>query len=73
MTVEKKVRWGVLGAGRIAHTFCKDIQHSQFAELTAVASRTKSAAQQFADKYKTPEILEAVSYTHLTLPTICSV
>lgn len=65
MTVEKKVRWGVLGAGRIAHTFCKDIQHSQFAELTAVASRTKSAAQQFADKYKTPEILEGYQALYL--------
>ncbi|QHJ13026.1 scyllo-inositol 2-dehydrogenase (NADP(+)) IolU [Paraglaciecola mesophila] len=58
MTVEQKVRWGVLGAGRIAHTFCKDIQHTQFAELRAVASRTLEDAQNFAKTYNIPDALE---------------
>lgn len=55
---KQKIRWGVLGAGRIAHTFCKDIQHTQFAELSAVASRTLEDAQHFAETYKVPEALQ---------------
>ena len=36
-----KVRWGILGAGRIAHTFAKDIAYCKNAKLIAVASRSE--------------------------------
>eukprot|EP00975_Prorocentrum_lima_P024417 5133818-Prorocentrum_lima.AAC.1 len=48
--------------------------------LAAVSKRTKASASCSADKgrrysnaSKTLMAMEAVSYTHLTLPTICSV
>lgn len=46
-----KVRWGILGAGRIAHTFAKDIQHCQSAKLVAVGSRSRERSEAFAAEY----------------------
>ena len=47
----KKVRFGVIGPGRIANIFCSDLVKSDMAELYAVASRSMEKAQQFAEKY----------------------
>jgi predicted dehydrogenase len=47
-----KVRWGILGAGRIAHTFCKDMTYCHNAELYAIAARSQKSAREFADTYK---------------------
>lgn len=46
-----KVRWGIIGAGRISHTFANDIQYAESASLVAVAARNKESAQTFADQY----------------------
>lgn len=46
------IRWGVVGAGRIAHTFSKDIQWVQEAELSAIAARDVVRARSFADEYQ---------------------
>ncbi|GLS24437.1 Gfo/Idh/MocA family protein [Marinibactrum halimedae] len=46
-----KVRWGIVGAGRIAHTFASDIQHTTNAELVAVASRDVERSSTFASQY----------------------
>ncbi len=48
----KKLRWGVLSTGRIADWFCADFHQVKDAELTAVCSRTQSAADAFAEKHK---------------------
>ena len=41
---------------------------------TCVISNNKDyRVKPFADTVKTPYVFKAVSYTHLTLPTICSV
>lgn len=48
----KKIRWGIIGTGRIANTFAKAICSSKDCELTAVASRTKEKARIFAEKYR---------------------
>ena len=36
----KKVRWGILGTGRIAHQFAQDMVHVDNGELVAVAAVT---------------------------------
>jgi predicted dehydrogenase len=47
----KKVRWGIIGPGKIAHKFAEDIQRVSNAELFAVASRSKAKAEAFAKLY----------------------
>jgi predicted dehydrogenase len=51
MLANSKVRWGVLGAGHIAHTFCRDMAFCQQGELGAIASRSQHAADEFAERY----------------------
>ena len=59
----KKVRWGIVGPGNIAHSFAHDFQFTKYGELRAVASRSLSKAQNFADKYGIPKAYG--SYTEL--------
>jgi len=46
-----RIRWGILGTGRIAGEFAEGLQQLEQAELTAVASRNQSTADAFAAKY----------------------
>ncbi|MBT8140969.1 MAG: Gfo/Idh/MocA family oxidoreductase, partial [Gammaproteobacteria bacterium] len=50
-----KVRWGIIGAGRIAHTFARDCVFTTNAEVYAVASRAASRASEFACQYNIPK------------------
>lgn len=47
----KKLRWGIIGLGKIAHKFAEDILLVNQAELYAVASRIKGKADLFANQY----------------------
>lgn len=47
----KKIRWGIIGLGKIAHKFTTDLLTIEGAELYAVASRTQEKANAFAAKY----------------------
>jgi len=49
--VNKTIRWGVIGAGRIAHTFCKDMVFCEHGEVRGIASRSLQSAREFADMY----------------------
>lgn len=51
MLTSKKIRWGVIGAGRIAHTFCQDMAFSEHGQLSAIAARALQSAQEFAEVY----------------------
>ena len=44
--------WGIIGLGKIAHKFTTDLQDVPGACLYAVASRTQSKADAFAEKHK---------------------
>lgn len=46
-----KIKWGIIGTGRIAVLFAEALAGTADAELYAVASRTKDKAEDFAAKY----------------------
>lgn len=48
------VRWAILGAGKIAHSFAQDFIAVKNAVLMAVASGDKSRAETFAKEYNLP-------------------
>lgn len=50
----RKIRWGILSTGGIAHAFAQAVQVSQTGVLAAVASRKESSALEFARQYQIP-------------------
>ncbi len=44
----RKLRWGIIGTGKIARTFARALSQSESGELVAVASRSLDAAVAFA-------------------------
>lgn len=50
----KKLRFGIVGTGGIAHRFAEAIKNVPEAELTAVASRKPETADKFADEFGIP-------------------
>ena len=51
----KKIRWGIIGPGKIAHDFAHDFQFVKYGELKAVASRAQERADRFAAQYDIPK------------------
>lgn len=49
----KKINWGIIGLGKIAHKFAQDLLLSENAILKAVASREINKAKEFGEKYQT--------------------
>ena len=52
--MENKIRWGILGTGRIARAFAEGLKHTINGELIAIASRTFESAQSFANEWEIP-------------------
>jgi len=48
----KKIRWGIIGTGNIAHSFANDFDYCTNGELFAVASRSMDKAIAFSSKYQ---------------------
>jgi predicted dehydrogenase len=48
------IRWGIMGAGRIAHKFAADLSLVDNARLVAVGSRSKEKAKAFAGAFNIP-------------------
>ncbi|RLD21938.1 MAG: gfo/Idh/MocA family oxidoreductase [Bacteroidetes bacterium] len=51
----KKIRWGIIAPGKIAHEFAHDFQFVKYGELKAVASRSQERADNFAARYGIPK------------------
>jgi predicted dehydrogenase len=49
-----KIRWGILGAGRIAHRFAEAVASLPDAEVAAVGSRAADTAARFAGQHAIP-------------------
>ncbi len=50
----KKIRWGILGPGGIAHKFAAALKAIPDAEIVAVGSRNRQRAKAFADTFNVP-------------------
>jgi predicted dehydrogenase len=50
----RKLRWGIVSTGRIAHTLARAIAQSSSGELVAVGSRTRDSAAAFARELDVP-------------------
>jgi dihydrodiol dehydrogenase / D-xylose 1-dehydrogenase (NADP) len=53
--MKEKIRWGILGPGKIAHSFAKGLKSLPGAELAAVASRSAGRAAAFAKEFGIPK------------------
>lgn len=53
------IRWGIIGPGKIAHSFVNDLKLVQNASLRAVASRNKNRATDFAKTYNIPYVFDS--------------
>ncbi len=47
----KTIRWGIIGAGRIARKFASDLKFVTDAELIAIGSRSQQSADDFAKEF----------------------
>ena len=52
--LQRPVRWGLLGAGHIAHKFAADLLLSPDCRITAVGSRSREKADRFATQFDIP-------------------
>ena len=52
MNEQKRLRWGMIGAGRISAQFARDMQFVHNAELSAVAARDLDNAEAFAEAHQ---------------------
>ncbi len=50
-TADDPIRWGIVGAGRIARRFAQGLAHVPDARLTALWSRRPESTQAFADEF----------------------
>lgn len=53
--MSNKIRWGIISTGHISGRFAEALAILPDAELTAVASRTKESANEFAEKHNIPK------------------
>lgn len=54
--MNKTVRWGILGPGKIAHKFAAALNHTPGAQLVAVASRDAERAKVFAAQFGAKQV-----------------
>ena len=59
----KKIQWGLLATGGIAHAFARGLAMSKTGELAAVGSRSREKADAFAAEFGGPGSCAGVSTT----------
>jgi predicted dehydrogenase len=47
----KRLKWGIIGSGKIANKFASDFKYSEFGELAGVASTSIKRAEEFAKSH----------------------
>ena len=52
MKTEKKLKWGIMGAGIIARKMADALELSSLNQLYAIASKSPERARSFADEFK---------------------
>ena len=52
--MDSTFNWGIIGPGKIAHSFAQDIARLDNARVSAVASRSQERAEAFARQYAAP-------------------
>ncbi|CAN5822213.1 Gfo/Idh/MocA family oxidoreductase [soil metagenome] len=60
---DRNIRWGIIGAGKIAHHFANGLKAVPDAELVAVGSRARATAAAFGEEFDVPR--RHASYTQL--------
>ena len=50
--MQKQIRWGILGLGRIARSFAEGLKHTSNGTLHCVGSRDLNKAMTFAKEWK---------------------
>lgn len=53
--MDKKINWGIIGLGKIAHKFAEGLTYIPGTQLWAVASRSQDKANEFAQKHQVPQ------------------
>jgi scyllo-inositol 2-dehydrogenase (NADP+) len=53
--IERKIKWGIISTGGIAHKFASALQFAGNSELYAVGSRNLETAKKFADEFNIPK------------------
>ena len=61
MKSQKKIKWGIVGLGRIAKLFADDLMLVKDAELVAVAATNLSRAKTFAESYGVEKYYDSYS------------
>jgi predicted dehydrogenase len=59
LIMSEKVRWGILGCGKIANKFAGDLRLVKDAVLTAVASRDKDRAREFGKMFGAEKVFDS--------------
>uniref|UniRef100_UPI0040498FBD Gfo/Idh/MocA family protein n=1 Tax=Flavobacterium sp. TaxID=239 RepID=UPI0040498FBD len=57
--MNNKIKWGIIGLGKIANKFAADLQLSDNAVLFAVASRNAEKAENFSQKYNATKFYDS--------------
>ena len=55
--MQRKIRWGLLGAGNILHRWMKGVRQVEDMEIAAVSSRPNEPALLTAETFQIPEEL----------------
>jgi predicted dehydrogenase len=59
--MNKMIRWGILGTGRIARAFAEGLKNTSNGFLNAVGSRSQDSAQSFANEWNVPHFFDSYS------------
>ncbi len=55
----KKIKWGIIGTGKIAHTFATALKDVDNTELYAIGSRNMESAKKFAGEFNAPKAYDS--------------